>query len=175
MKWIFPAILCFCPFFFNCGNPNIEPGDSGSLKQDKIYYPYSATSDYIIGKGQHSKIIMDVWRAFEVGNLKQKSDFFAPEISLLFPDHHMSGKRDSILNLWQQRRNEYSSVQVRVDGWAPLYSKDLNENLVMIWGRLEMEDRNGKFVHKTILEKWGINGTGKIDYMQQFINAAYTQ
>jgi hypothetical protein len=162
--------LIWCSFlFFACSDD--QPPEQNSGKKE-MYYPYAArqAQDYEFGNPYHTKAVLDIWRAYDVGSLRQKAGLFAPEVTLMFPDRYMKGPKDSILMMWQERRDRFHTVQSFVDGWIPVQSKELGDQSVLVWGYQESTDKDGKIFHKGIIEKWNFNASGQIQMMQHFIN-----
>lgn len=139
-----------------------------------VYYPYAPTYSRLEpGKPVLTKSVMEVWRAFETGNLSTVSNKFAPHVTLVFPGRILDGSRDSVLNLYQQVRDEYSGVQSYVDSWMPAYAVDKNEDLVFIWGHQSKLKKDGKKETMVMHEMWRFNKQGQITKMEQYVSVKW--
>ena len=139
-------------------------------KDTAVYYPYSPVfSELEPGKPQYAKMVLDVWRAYETGNILSAKKNFSDSIKLIFHDQIFSGRRDSILNLFQKRRAIYTDVQSYVDTWLPVHAKQTNDDLVLIWGRQDCTGKNEKRDYLVVHETWWFDGSGRIREMDQYL------
>jgi hypothetical protein len=135
-----------------------------------IYYPYTPIySELEKGKPSYAKTVLDVWRAYETGSILSTAKKFSDSLKLIFEDTIFWGKRDSILSLFQQRRNAYTDVQAYVDSWLPVHAKEANTDLVFIWGRLDCTTKNKKRDYLVVHEIWKFDTSGKIREMAQYL------
>lgn len=162
-------VLIFAFLSVKCNN-NRQAHSTTETKDTAIYYPYSPVySELEPGNPNHSKIVLEIWRQFETGNLMSAANKFADTISLVFKDEIYYGKRDSILAIYKKRRDAYESVQCYVDSWLPVHAKQTNDNLVLVWGRQDFIVHNKKRDYLVIHEVWNFNKQGKIRSMVQYI------
>lgn len=139
-----------------------------------VYFPYAPTYSRLEqGKPELAKKVMDVWRAFETGNLSTTANNFAAHVTLVFPGRILDGSRDSVLQLYQQWRDEYSGVQTYVDSWMPAYATDKNEDLVFMWGRQTKLAKNGRKEFVVLHEMWRFDKQGKITKMEQYVSVKW--
>jgi hypothetical protein len=142
---------------------NDEPTDS-------VYYAYSPsyTSGYKSGDNKKVKIVSEIWKELENGDIKKTAGYFADEVNFVFPDQAFKGKKDSVLTEVKKIRDSYQSVQTFVYSWMPARSKDHNEDWVFIWGKNYLTSKNGKLQVIEIHEIWQFNEEGKIKFVQQY-------
>lgn len=159
-----------------CNNePKVESvkspdGDSTKQQQD-VTYPYTVTysSKFEIGDANQAKMILDIWKDYDNGNLAGHKDNFADTVELYFSDGTMfKGSRDSAVATGQNVRNMFSAVTSRVDAVVPLKSTDKNQNWVCIWGGETTTDKKGKVDSSNLQETWRFNKAGKTDLVYQF-------
>lgn len=144
-------------------------------KHPTIHMPIAArhSTDFEIGHPGFTKMVLDVWRSYDRGDITHHRENFALQLTIMLPDQFMQGPRDSVLAQFQQRRNNYTTVQTTVESWVPLSTTDTKENFVFVWGKRELTQPDKKILIRTILEKWRINAQGQIDFMQQFVNESW--
>jgi len=141
-----------------------ETSDSG------IYFAYSPiySNGYRPGNYQLVKTVTDFWRAFENGDVRTTGKSFADDITFVYPDKVISGKRDTVLSQVKQIRDSYSAVQSFVYSWMPAKAKDHDEDWVFIWGRQEYTDKDLQLKSIEVHEIWQFNKEGKIIFVQQY-------
>ena len=163
--------------FVACNNdPKVESMHSGTDSASKkdtapaVIYPYEIgySSQFDIGNTQHSKIILDLWKDFDAGDVSVHKDYMADSVEMIFTDgSRMHATRDSIIASTNGYRSQFSSVKSTVDAVVPLRSTDKNEDWVTVWGK-EIHTRNGKTDSVDLHEVWRFNKNGKVDFMMQY-------
>ena len=156
----------------SCNNKEEKPK---AAKTKTVYFPYSSSesNSYQIGDSEHVKTVLEIWRAYDRGNIERLKESFAPNISLSYPEQYMSGARDSILNLWIGKRKQYTTVQSYINSWVPLSTTDTKQNYVMIWAKREFTETSGKVLYRFVHESWKINENGKVESVEHYTSAAW--
>jgi hypothetical protein len=121
-----------------------------------------------VGDNKKLKIVSDIWKEIENGDIKKSAEFFADEINFVFPNQAIRGKKDSVLSEVKKIRDSYLSLQTFVYSWMAARSKDHNEDWVFIWGKHVLTDKRGKLQIVEIHEIWQFNEAGKIKFVQQY-------
>lgn len=166
MKKIVPCFITI--LIMGCSNSNQKI--IATDLDTSIYYPYPAVYSRLEkGNPVYAKTVLEVWRAYETGNILSAAKKFSDSLTLIFEDNIFTGRSDSVLKLFQNRRNNYSTVQSYVDSWLPVYANDVNKDLVFVWGRMDCTTENGKRDYLVIHEIWRFDGFGKIREMDQYI------
>lgn len=138
-------------------------------------YPYTATysSKFEIGDSKYSHTILNMWKAWDAGDLNSVKDMFADSVVMMLADGWVDrGTRDSIVAHAMEYRSTLDSVSSRVTAFIPLKSTDKDENWVGIWGTEVTRNKSGKIDSVHMHEIWRLDKNGKINYMQQFNRAA---
>jgi hypothetical protein len=142
-----------------------------STTQEEVSYPYTATysAKFELGDPKHSVTIMNLWKAWDGGDLSRVKDLFADSVEMRLASGWIDkGPRDSVIARAQEYRNTLESVTSRVDAFIPTKSTDKNENWVCIWGMETSKDKKGKIDSVNLQESWRLNKEGKIDFMLQY-------
>ena len=167
MKFFLYAILFLTA---GCGTkqgnaPNHRPTDS------VLYYPYQAiyTDGFEMGPPAKALLVLELWKELENGDIRKRAKEFSDSLHLIFPDQVFDGQKDEALNIFQKRRNQYSSVQYYVDAWMPLKAKNNEDELVVLWGKQDCTRSNGKRDYQVIHEIWRFDKQGKIRQMDQYL------
>jgi hypothetical protein len=156
---------------FACNNSSTTVSQTYDGQPDSgIYYAYSPiyTSGYKYGNYQLVKPVTDYWKQFENGDIRTTANIFAEEITLVFPDQVIRGKRDTVLAQAKKLRDSFTVVQSFIYSWMPVITKDSGDDWVFIWGRQEVTDKAGKLKAVEVHEIWQFNKEGKIMFMQQY-------
>lgn len=143
-------------------------------KDTTLYYPYDAIySELEHGNPVNAQKVLEVWRFYETGNMQSTGKYFSDSLTLIFLDNIYSGKRDSILNIWQKRRDRYYGVQSYVDTWLPVHAKQTGEDMVLLWGRQDCATKDGQRPYLILHEIWRFDKAGKIRSVDQYLTHPY--
>lgn len=170
MKKILPSLIVIVFFACNNNSANTPPQGGPEESDSGIYYAYSPiySNGYKTGSYKNLKMVTDVWKQYENGDITKSAGTFADDITFVYPDQVISGKKDSVLGQVKKLRNGYATVQSFIYSWMPAKAKDHDEDWVFIWGRQEYNDKEGKLKSIEVHEIWQFNKEGKIIFMQQY-------
>src|SRR5689334_17671058 len=64
-----------------------------------VYFPYSAknSAGFNEGKAFELKMVLDIWRQYETGDVMNLSSYFADTVQMIFPDKEIKGPKDIVL------------------------------------------------------------------------------
>src|SRR5258708_1639969 len=135
------AVLAIAFFIASCNQDKPaaeEKKDSATTetkKVDNTSYPYKASysSAFEMGKPENSKVILDIWKAFEENKLSDTRSLWADSVTMQFDGFTFHGTADSALKEGNAERARYTSVIDTVIAWLPLHSTDRNEDWVGVW------------------------------------------
>ncbi|HYJ38303.1 MAG TPA: hypothetical protein VEV87_06785 [Chitinophagaceae bacterium] len=151
--------------------PNAD--SSAAASAENITYPYTAmySSKFTIGDPKHAKLVLDLWKDWDNGDLSKSKDKFADSVYMYFWDgSKLEATRDSVIAVSQKFRDSYVSVTSSIDAFVALKSTDKDESWVNIWGKEIHTDKKGKVDSINLHEVWRINKDGKTDLCYQFAN-----
>jgi len=173
MNSVMRLILFFFLLLTACNDT--KKAETETTDKPTVHFPIAAkqSTEFEIGEQGFTKMILDIWRAYDRGDVMRLRESFAPQLTIMLPDRYMHGSRDTVLAQFQEKRNNYTTVQTTVDSWVPLTTKDTKENFVFVWGRRELTGQDKKILFRTIIEKWRINAQGQIDFMQHYVNESW--
>jgi hypothetical protein len=155
-----------------------EKDSTRAATTDTVTYPYKAnySSKFEIGDAKNAQTILNLWKAWDNGNLASMKEAFADSVEMHFSNGQtMKGSRDTILAMSQSFRDNYSKVESSVDAFMPLKSTDKNEQWVAVWGTEISTDKKGKVDSSHLQETWRLNNNGKVDLMFQYSAKALPQ
>ncbi|MBO9633455.1 MAG: hypothetical protein J7578_10095 [Chitinophagaceae bacterium] len=172
--YLFAAVVFLAACNSNTGKPtteNMKAADSGSAKQEKIIYPYTAeySSDFAIGSSKNVQTILEMYKNWDNNKLDNSRNSFAEIDTMYFSDGGIfSGSRDSLFARANRMREQISSMDNAIQAFVPLRSKDKNEDWVLIWTRETSTDTKGKKTSRDLHEIWRFDNNGKINLMYQY-------
>jgi hypothetical protein len=145
-----------------------------STKKTETYvYKADYSSDFEIGDSKYSHLLLDVWKAWDDGDLSKSKDHFADSVTMLFANGYtFKATRDSFLIMGQKIRDNYTRMQSTTEAFIPLKSKDKDQNWVAIWGKEISTSKEGKTDSVYLHETWRFNKDGKIDMTRQYHRTA---
>lgn len=143
--------------------------------KEKIHFPIAPkqTTEFEIGNPAFTKMILEIVRAYDRGDITHLKESFASQFTVMLQEQYLQGQRDTVLQQLQEKRARYTFVDTVVESWVSLHATDTNENFVLVWGKRLLTQPDKKVLHRTIMEKWRINGQGQVDFMQQYINESF--
>ncbi len=144
-----------------------------SSKSSPSYaYTASYSSDFEMGDPKNSATLMDLWKAWDDGDLLKASSLFADSVEMRFANGmSLKGPKDSVLAEGQKIRDMYTTVKSSVNAFLPARSKDKDQQWVCIWGTEVSTDKSGKTDSVYLQETWRLNKEGKADYLIQYAQA----
>ena len=133
-------------------------------------YPYTAqySSQFRIGNPKYSKMILELWKDWDNGQLDTHQDYFSDTITYQTPTGEVIRGKDKFVSTGKQNRDMFSNVKSSLEVWIPLKSIDKDQDWVAVWGREDDTDKSGKVTSNMIHEIWGFNKDGKIVFYRQY-------
>src|SRR5689334_9616423 len=103
MRLYFVSVM-ITPFisiiFLCCTNSRADQKLLFKAKTDTaVYFPYSAKSSagFNEGKPFELKMVLNIWRQYETGDVMNMSSYFADTVQMIFPDREIKGHKDTVL------------------------------------------------------------------------------
>lgn len=159
---------------------NKGQGKEMKMKKDKMKndmkgemtadYPYTAeySSRFEMGNPKYSRMILELWKDWDNGQLEKHQDYFSDTITYQTPTGEVIKGKDKFLSTGKQNRDMYSNVKSSLEVWIPLKSIDKDQDWVAVWGREDDTDKSGKTTSSMLHEIWGFNKDGKIVFFRQY-------
>lgn len=144
-------LLTVISIFMACNNEKKKDDKTGDDKKDtkmseNVNLPYKADySDFKIGDPNHTKMILDFYKAFEENRMDDGKPMLADTVTVNFADgNKFTGSRDSLVSMGKQFRSSYSAYSITIDACMAVHSNEKNEDWVLIWDRTYFTDQKGK-------------------------------
>ncbi len=112
----------------------------------KMNYPYTIDQpdNWEMGSPDNTMVALSALKAFENGNVAEAMKYFGDSIHLQFDGFDKTLAADSAKAMFTSMRNDYKSMDVKMNDWESVISKDKKEEWVTIWYRQKWEDAKGK-------------------------------
>ena len=108
----------------------------------KMDYPYTIDhpDNWEMGSNQNAMNVLLAIKAFENGNVAESMKYFGDSVHLHFDGLDTKLSNDSLKAFFTKMRGGYKSMEVRMDDWESVVSKDKKEEWVTVWYRQKWED-----------------------------------
>ena len=138
--------------FSSCNNQGTETKEamkdttSGAPAAVTMNYPYTIEHpDYWdMGNNQNTMTALNALKAFENGNILETMKYFGDSIHLRFDGLDKTMSADSVKAMFTNIRNGMKSIDIKMDDWESVISKDKKDEWVTIWYRQKWEDTKGR-------------------------------
>ena len=119
----------------------------GSIDEEKLNYPYTLdhpADNWDRGDQKNVVLVLNSFKAYQDGNVGECLKYFADTVTLDFDNYHYRGPKDSVLAMFTTSRNNLASMEVKMEDWEAVTSKDKKEEWVSLWYKQKTKDRTGK-------------------------------
>ncbi|MEP6926829.1 MAG: hypothetical protein ABI834_04295 [Ginsengibacter sp.] len=112
----------------------------------KMNYPYTIDhpDNWDMGSAENTMVALSGLKAYENGNIDDCVKYFGDSVRLEFDGLDTKVSRDSLKAMFTKSRAGLKSMQVKMDDWESVISKDKSEEYVSIWYKEIWEDTKGK-------------------------------
>lgn len=112
----------------------------------KMNYPYTIEHpDYWdMGSSSNTMAVLTSVKAFQDGNVAECVKYFGDSVHLKFDGLDKKVSHDSLQAWLTKMRSDNKSMEVKMNDWESVVSKDKKEEWVTIWYRQKWEDMKGK-------------------------------
>lgn len=153
MKKVFLYASCLL-LVIGCNNSGEKAasasGDSTQMadsKTEAIVYPYTLDKpykDWQPGSQQNAVMVLKMIKAWETKNLTECASYFGDTLDISTDYYHQILPKDSILGMLESSWANYASVNVKMQDWESVISKDKKDEWVTIWYKQSWVDKKGK-------------------------------
>lgn len=171
MKKMTTICLALPAFLFACNNQaSQEEGATESAPATNISYAYQIDKpdNWERGDPQNAAMVMSSLKAWENGDFDACVKDFADSVLLEFDYLSKKVPRDSAKAMFTRYRDELSSVQIRMEDWESVISRDKKDQWVSLWYSQKWTDKAGKTDSVYIMDDLKIQD-GKITILDEKI------
>ena len=129
----------------NGGTATTEAPKDSTAAATAMNYPYTIEHpDYWeMGSSENTVVALSALKAFENGNIPETMKYFGDSVHLQFDGLDTTLPSDSLQAMFTDMRNGYKSINVKMNDWESVISKDKKEEWVTLWYRQKWEDTKG--------------------------------
>lgn len=165
------AAIVSCNSSTNSSTETTATGDSTKMMTEDVTYAYPIgySSKFEAGDPKNAQAVLNIWKAFDNGDLSAAKDIFADSVEMHFADgNYMHSGRDSIIAAGQAYRNSLAAVSSSIDAVISTRSTDKGEDWALVWGKEKDTHKDGKVDSVYLQETWRFNKDGKADLVFQY-------
>jgi hypothetical protein len=116
-----------------------------SAKIDYAYQPSNHVPDYWErGNQKNLEFVLKSLKAFENNNIDECLTAFADSARIAIDHYDAKISKDSLRNLFHRYRTDFPQIQVIMDDYEAVASKDKKEEWVSLWYKEINTDKTGK-------------------------------
>ncbi|MEO6218854.1 MAG: hypothetical protein ABIO81_00395 [Ginsengibacter sp.] len=111
-----------------------------------INYPYTIKNpdNWEIGSTDNTMAALSSLKAYENGNIDECVKYFGDSVHLQVDNLDIMVSKDSLKSMFTRSRSQLKSMEVKMDDWESVISKDKNGEYVSLWYKEIWEDTKGK-------------------------------
>lgn len=151
MKKVF-LILLGGVVFTSCNNKGTSANEattdtSGTTAvAQKMDYPYTIDhpDNWEMGSNQNTMVALSALKAYEKGNVDESLKNFGDSVQIQFDGLDTKLSNDSLKAFFAKGRSGFKSMDIKMDDWESVVSKDKKDEWVTLWYRQKWEDAKGK-------------------------------
>ncbi|HEV8084196.1 MAG TPA: hypothetical protein VGP55_13400 [Chitinophagaceae bacterium] len=109
-------------------------------------YPYTIDhpDNWEIGSTDNTMAALTALKAYENGNVAECVKYFGDSVRLQFDGLDTKVSNDSLKSMFTKSRAALKNMEVKMDDWESVISKDKNTEYVSLWYKELWEDTKGK-------------------------------
>jgi len=109
-------------------------------------YPYTIDhpDNWDMGSKENTVVALSALKAFSSGDVAESMKYFGDSVQVQFDAFDKKMPNDSLKTMFTKLRSGYKSIEVKMDDWESVISKDKTQEWVTLWYRQKWEDTKGK-------------------------------
>lgn len=138
--------------FYSCNNETETTTDAtkdsttAEPAAAKMNYPYTIDhpDNWDMGGNENTMAALSALKAYENGNIDECVKYFGDSVHLQFDNFDERVSNDSLKAMFSKSRSALKSMEVKMDDWESVISKDKSAEYVSLWYTEIREDAKGK-------------------------------
>lgn len=138
--------------FYSCNSETATTTDatkdstSAEPAAAKINYPYTIDhpDTWETGSTDNTMAALSALKAYENGNIDECVKYFGDSVHLQFDGLDTKVSNDSLKAMFTRNRAGIKSMEVKMDDWESVISKDKSAEYVSVWYKEIWKDNKGK-------------------------------
>ncbi len=143
-------------------------GTKESNDTTSINYAYTIDhpDQWEIGTRHNTQMVLASLKNWEKGNMEATMKDFADSVEIHFDGLDVTLPKDSVKKMFENDRNQYQAVQIIMDDFESVVSKDRSKEYVSLWYKQKWQDLKGKWDSLSTMDDLRIKN-GKIVSIDQ--------
>jgi len=141
----------FAAVFLSCNSSDTKTVDETKMGETKVAavstndlaYPLKDWGDWQPGTRDNLKMALQTLKDFETGNIDACMNAFADSIELRFDDMEGKYSKDSVTKMFKADRNSLKAMEINMDDYESVKSKDGKQEYVSMWYKQKWQDQKG--------------------------------
>ena len=150
MKQVFLS-LCVAAALTACNSSDTKTADDSKMTETKVAamtasdmpYEIKEWGDWQPGNMEHAKMAMQSLKDYQNGNMDAALQPFADSIELRFDDLNGKFTKDSVAKMFAKSRAMSKSMDIQMDDFESVKSKDGKQEYVSLWYKQKWQDQKG--------------------------------
>lgn len=170
MKQVF--IICVMAALFCSCNSTDQSTSTSATDDTKVAaasdtaamnyaYTIEKPDQWVRGARENTRMVLASLKNWENGDMSSALADFADSISLKFDGYEATLSRDSVKTMFENERKKIQKVQVIMDDFESVISKDGTQEYVSLWYKQKLQDQKGKWDSVEVMDDLRIKN-GKI-------------
>jgi hypothetical protein len=138
---------------FACNSSDTKTSEANSTGETKVAamstndlaYPVKDWGDWQPGSVDNLKTALQALKDFENGNVEACMNAFADSIKLAFDGMEGTFTKDSVLKMFSADRKSLKAMQIAMDDYETVKSKDGKQEYVSMWYKQKWQDQKDKW------------------------------
>jgi hypothetical protein len=107
-------------------------------------YTIDHPDNWETGSSENTAVALNALKSFENGDVAKSMEYFGDSVHLLFDRMDVTVAKDSLQSMFKSMRASFKNIDIKMEDWESVISKDNNEEYVTLWYKQINEDMNGK-------------------------------
>lgn len=146
------AFVFIAAALFACNSSDTKTSDTkmgdtkvAAMSTSELAYPIKDWPDWQPGSSDHLKLALQALKDFETGNIDGCMSAFTDSIELRFDDMQGKFPKDSVTKWFKADRSNLKAVQIDMEDYESVKSKDGKQEYVSMWYKQKTQDQKGNW------------------------------
>ncbi len=141
-------------FAFSCNNKDDKSDSKSSdstkmtsTNTEKLEYPYALNEpykDWQPGDQVHAVNAMKSLKAWQDNKIAESLSYFGDSVDVRFDNFQKKVSHDSLTSILGGSRNGYTNVDIKMEDWESVISRDGKDQWITMWYKQITTDKKGK-------------------------------
>ena len=124
-----------------------KPDTTKAAPAEEIHYAYTVdhpADNWDRGSQKNVELVLNALKAWETGNMDESLKYFGDSVQLSADHFDAKLSKDSLGAMFKRGRSDIASVQIQMEDFESVISKDKSHEYVGLWYIQKWTDKKGK-------------------------------